>query len=580
MRTPTPSLRRRVTATVLQLFALLLVLVVVVVLVDIALGARLTRDLDLRLSDRVLRAQQLTDAGVAPPQLVSLLLIVAAFVLVLGVGTALRPLDRMTALARRITAGDRGTRLDPDRPGSELGRAAAAFDGMLDALEDAETRGFLSDAAHSTGGHPGARGVDRTRAGNRRAPATARAAAGVGDRAGGATGGRHARPRPHRGGRGAAGRPDPHQPAGQRAAPHPARRAHHRHDHGLRRAGQRRGGHRQHRPHHRRRGPRTDLRAAGAAAGVPRPRHDNIDAGAGADTLFGDDGDDFLVGGLGVDQIFGGAGNDKDSTGSRFSFSDPTDIVDLGPGQQDGLVFFGTDGNDKILIDVRAVRLPTDPHRELNDAQFADAAARGVVPALRYAVFILNGQRSETLYKNGETIMIHAAAGDDVVTCTLNAGRRWQMAFLGEDGNDVLIGGVRKDHLLGGNGNDTLIGNDGDDRLDGGFGSDRMSGGLGNDTVYYTDRNENLSLSLDNVANDGAAGEKDSIESDVENLEGSFGNDTLRGNAGVNILKGFAGNDKLYSRDSVADILDGGTGFDSAQKDAKDKLTGIEAVLP
>jgi signal transduction histidine kinase len=63
----------------------------------------------------------------------------------------------MTALARRITAGDRGTRLDPDRPGSELGRAAAAFDGMLDALEDAETRArtsasetrsFLSDAAH------------------------------------------------------------------------------------------------------------------------------------------------------------------------------------------------------------------------------------------------------------------------------------------------------------------------------------------------------------------------------------------------------------------------------------------------
>ncbi len=276
MSTPTPSLRGRVTATVLGLFALLLVLVVV--LVDVALGARLTQDLQLRLSDRVLRAQQLSDAGAAPPELVSLLqgqdirvrvvtadgdsygdpglgplgppapadpprgaagsapapsapasgrpaparpgggappargtggipgpptppaatsttvtrtlsdgstlvlvgdttsitdvrtqlrwlmaaaavgaLLVAAFVLVLGVGTALRPLDRMTALARRITAGDRGTRLDPDRPGSELGRAAAAFDGMLDALEDAETRarasaaetrGFLSDAAH------------------------------------------------------------------------------------------------------------------------------------------------------------------------------------------------------------------------------------------------------------------------------------------------------------------------------------------------------------------------------------------------------------------------------------------------
>lgn len=52
----------------------------------------------------------------------------------------------------------------PDRPNTELGRAAAAFDGMLDALEhterrartaaeaarraEAEIRRFLADAAH------------------------------------------------------------------------------------------------------------------------------------------------------------------------------------------------------------------------------------------------------------------------------------------------------------------------------------------------------------------------------------------------------------------------------------------------
>jgi len=77
---------------------------------------------------------------------------------------ALRPLDRLTALARTITGGDRGRRLRPDRPDTELGRAAAAFDGMLDNLEaseerarhaaavarraEATTRRFIADAAH------------------------------------------------------------------------------------------------------------------------------------------------------------------------------------------------------------------------------------------------------------------------------------------------------------------------------------------------------------------------------------------------------------------------------------------------
>ena len=76
----------------------------------------------------------------------------------------LAPLDRLTDLARDITTGDRGRRLRPDRPKTELGRAAEAFDDMLDELEDSEKRAqraaegaqraeaavrrFLADAAH------------------------------------------------------------------------------------------------------------------------------------------------------------------------------------------------------------------------------------------------------------------------------------------------------------------------------------------------------------------------------------------------------------------------------------------------
>src|SRR5690606_30966270 len=84
-------------------------------------------------------------------------LAVAGIVMLLTTRFALAPLDAMTALARSITSGDRGRRLAPTRTDTELGRTAAAFDEMLDALEGAEaaaraeearTRRFVADAAH------------------------------------------------------------------------------------------------------------------------------------------------------------------------------------------------------------------------------------------------------------------------------------------------------------------------------------------------------------------------------------------------------------------------------------------------
>ena len=70
----------------------------------------------------------------------------------------------MTTVARRITNGDRGRRLLPTKPNTDLGRTASAVDEMLDAIEDAERREaaaartarlaeedmrrFLADAAH------------------------------------------------------------------------------------------------------------------------------------------------------------------------------------------------------------------------------------------------------------------------------------------------------------------------------------------------------------------------------------------------------------------------------------------------
>ncbi len=91
-------------------------------------------------------------------------LLLAAAALTVAVRRALSPLDSMTSVARRITNGDRGRRLLPTKPNTDLGRTASAVDEMLDALEDAERREaaaartarlaeedmrrFLADAAH------------------------------------------------------------------------------------------------------------------------------------------------------------------------------------------------------------------------------------------------------------------------------------------------------------------------------------------------------------------------------------------------------------------------------------------------
>jgi two-component system OmpR family sensor kinase len=84
-------------------------------------------------------------------------LLVAGLLLATVVRVALRPLDRMSGLARRIRDGARGRRLHPTKPNTDLGSTAAAFDAMLDALENAEAqartaeeqmRQFLADASH------------------------------------------------------------------------------------------------------------------------------------------------------------------------------------------------------------------------------------------------------------------------------------------------------------------------------------------------------------------------------------------------------------------------------------------------
>ncbi|GAB3664686.1 HAMP domain-containing sensor histidine kinase [Nocardioides korecus] len=86
-----------------------------------------------------------------------LVLLLGAAVVPLVVGRAVRPLRTITEVARSITDGDRGRRLDPTDARTDLGATASAFDAMLDEVVGAEqravasearVRAFLGDAAH------------------------------------------------------------------------------------------------------------------------------------------------------------------------------------------------------------------------------------------------------------------------------------------------------------------------------------------------------------------------------------------------------------------------------------------------
>jgi hypothetical protein len=132
--------------------------------------------------------------------------------------------------------------------------------------------------------------------------------------------------------------------------------------------------------------------------------------------------------------------------------------------------------------------------------------------------------------------------------------------------------------LAGGAGNDKLTGGSGDDALRGEAGADTLKGGAGHDTADYSDRVNALTISMDDVAGDGEAGENDNVGSDVEVLVGGAGPDVLSGNAADNTIYGNAGDDVLTGREG-ADTLGGGDGNDTlAGGDGADVLQGNDGI--
>jgi hypothetical protein len=209
-------------------------------------------------------------------------------------------------------------------------------------------------------------------------------------------------------------------------------------------------------------------------------------------------------------------------------------------------------------------------------------------------------------------IVIDAKGGDDWLAKHRNcSGCMRVIANLG-DGNDVLHGSIHADDVEGGAGNDFIATYEGNDKLDGGpgddafdphLGADDVVGGSGYDTVVYNKTSaQRLTVTIDDLANDGETNEADNVHSDVEDVTGGDGSDVLIGNDQANVLRGDVsgdasagddtieggggsdslfgqgGNDTVKARDGVPDTVDCGPGTDTAIVDTIDTVRNCDTV--
>jgi hypothetical protein len=164
-----------------------------------------------------------------------------------------------------------------------------------------------------------------------------------------------------------------------------------------------------------------------------------------------------------------------------------------------------------------------------------------------------NDQNVELLVRNPRGAPLCAGREATIVGTSANDN------LVGTSGDDVILGLEGNDTISGLGGNDVICGGDGNDTLNGGDGPDLLSGQAGSDTAGYATRSAGVTVDIDNApddgnAADGPAGARDNVRTDMENIRGGAGNDTLTGNAAANTLEGRDG----------ADVLSGLGGTDTA----------------
>lgn len=272
------------------------------------------------------------------------------------------------------------------------------------------------------------------------------------------------------------------------------------------------------------------------------PGGDFIRGFGGNDAILAFGSNDVVQGGDGNDLISGGDGNDflDGEAGDDIIVGDKGDDTKLGGDGNDRIIWNDGDGSDRIDggADLDTVEVNGSP--DLGDEFEVDAGASDVLfKRVNLGQFELDISTVETLEVNSD-------GGDDTFTVgDLSATGLENVIFNAGDGNDVLDGAEATTNLsaFGGNGNDTMTGGSGKDLFEGDAGDDNLAGRRGKDT-----------------------------------LMGGVGNDILQGGRGADLLTGGAGDDVLLGGRG-ADDLNGGTGNDVMQGGPGTDLFRFESDL-
>ena len=230
---------------------------------------------------------------------------------------------------------------------------------------------------------------------------------------------------------------------------------------------------------------------------------DLLIGGAGADSLRGDEGDDILEGGAGGDVLFGGAGHDIASYRNAAAGV----LVDMNDQNKEPLLY--PDGQAGAGVD----------GEEHGDHLFY---IDGVWGSDHGDTLLGRDTNWDGQYNMSSNDELHGFGGDD--------------SLKGLGGDDSLYGGDGHDTLFGDAGADILYGGDGNDSLDGFVGNDSLYGGDGNDTLIGW----KYDLTETNMNRD----------------------------SGIDLLDGGAGDDSLIG--GPEDIVHGGEGFDVFVLEAED----------
>jgi Ca2+-binding RTX toxin-like protein len=221
---------------------------------------------------------------------------------------------------------------------------------------------------------------------------------------------------------------------------------------------------------------------------------------------------------------------------------------------------------------------------------------------LTYENFYIGDGRDDVFTMTRRQVIANGETGNDRIT-----GNALDNIIDGGADNDVLLGLGGNDKIKGGTGTDTLDGGVGDDELDGDAGNDLLISGTGRnaldggadyDRVSYQRATAGVVASLTagtaqwgaiaaaartEAASAAPSGPTDgAIDSliNIEAVDGTEFADEIEGDGKDNIIRSFAGVDKLWGR-AGADDMDAGGGKDELFGDAGDDVLvgGGEADL-